>query len=237
MKQILLIFFAFQGVFALPAGELHFTLGGRTYATQHAVALVQKKGEKTRVLIAVKDIQQRFMLLLTADVNKGDEMKPLQLTTVDGTLALTLRTQQGILAVLPARQLAKPTADTFSERQEMETGQLEDDPDHVNAHDLQRVWQAPKKRRKMRTEYRRVKPRWHQLSRDERLRTGEGVITNRAFQDTYFTLTLFPVIDGGKVTGYQGSFSGTGRFSRSISGGEIRQIHDGAFNVRVEYAP
>ncbi|HMV36862.1 MAG TPA: hypothetical protein PKD60_13270 [Turneriella sp.] len=237
MKRLLLTFLAVTGAFALPEGELRFALGGKTYATQHAVALVQKKGEKTRIMIAVKDIDQRFMLMLTADVAKGDELKPLQLTTVNGALALTLRTQQGILAVLPATQLAKPTADTYSERLEVDSGQWEDDVDVDAADDRHRSGRLKKKRRKMRTEYRRVKPQWHQLSREERIRTGEGVIANRAFQDTFFTLTLTPVIQSGKVTAYQGSFSGSGRFSRSISGAEIRQIQDGAFHVRVENAP
>lgn len=237
MKRLLPLLVAVHGASALPEGELHFTLGGKNYTTQNAVALVQKKGTKTRVMIAVKDIDQRFMLMLTADLAKGDELKPLQLSTVDGALALTLRTQHGILAVLPATQLAKPTADMYSERLEVDSGQWEDDAMEEPAGDRNRAAHVRKRRRKMRTEYRRVKPRWHQLTREERLRTGEGVIANRAFQDTYFTLTPTPVIQSGKVSAYQGAFSGTGRFSRSISGAEIRQIQDGAFNVRVEYAP
>ncbi|MFZ5627498.1 MAG: hypothetical protein ACOY5B_00100 [Spirochaetota bacterium] len=237
MIRLLLTLIAFQGAFALPEGELHFSIGGKSYVTQNAVALVQKKGEKTRVMIAVKDIQQRFMLMLTADLVKGDELKPLHLTTVDGALALTLRTELGILAVLPVTQLAKPTGDTYSERLEVDSGQWEDEPNENPDDTRNQMGHARKRRRKVRTEYRRVKPRWHQMTREERIRTGEGVIANRAFQDTYFSLTLTPVIQSGKVSAYHGAFSGTGRFSRSISGAEIRQIQDGAFNVRVEYAP
>ncbi len=237
MRLLLFTFLAVGGAFALPEGRLQFALGSKTYATQHATALLQKKGEKTRILIAVKDIEERFLLVLTADVAKGDEIKPLQLTTVDGSLALTLRTQQGTLAVLPATQLAKPTADTYCERVEVDTGQWEDLAENGKGDDRNGERHLLKKRRKIRAEYRRVKPRWQQMSREDRIRTGEGIIANRAFEDTYFTLTLTPLLQGDKVVSYQGSFSGTGRFSRSISGAEVKPIENGMFHVKVEYAP
>lgn len=236
MKLFLSLLVAVNAAFALAEGELHFTLGGRHYKTQNAVALLQQKREKVRVMIAVKDIEQRFLLVLTADLAKGDELKPLQLTTVDDALALTLRTPRGVLAVLPAIQLAKPTADLYSERLVVDSGQWEDDPEDRAAGERNQAGHWRKRRRKIRTEYRKVKPRWQNFTRDERLRTGEGVIANRAFQDTHFTLTLTPVIQSGKVSAYRGAFSGTGRFSRSVNAAEIKQIQDGAFNVRVEYA-
>jgi len=237
MKKLLPILLALQGAFAISEGELQFTLGGKRYATQNAVAMLQKKADKTRVVIAVKDIEQRFLLLLTADVAKGDELKPLQLNTLDHALALNLRTQQGVFAVLPPTQLAKPNADTYVERVEVDSGQWEDEPGSIDSSDRNRPAQPKQKRRKIKVEYRKVKPRWHQMTREQRELTGEGVIANRAFQDTYFTLTLTPVIVADKVTAYQGAFSGSGRFSRSISGADIRQVQDGAFYVRVQHAP
>lgn len=236
MKRYLLALLFVQGVNPLAEGELHFKLGGRTYTTQHATALVQKIGEKTRVMIAVKDIDQKFLLVLTADVAKGDEEKPLQLTTENAALGVTLRTPQGVLAVLPQVQLAKSTADTYSERLETDTGQWEDDQDVVTNEANRQHMREGRRRRKMKVEYRRVKPRWHQLSREERVRSGEGVIANRTFQDTFFTLSVTPVKNAGKVTAYHGTFSGTGRFSRSISGAEVRPIENGVFKVKVQYA-
>lgn len=218
---------------ALSEGELRFTVGNRTYVTQNAIAALQTKGDKTRVMIAVKDVEQRFMLTLTVDVPRGDEQRALRLSTEDSALALTLRTPQGALAVIPNVQLAKPTADTYAVQVTKETEEWEDDPTVEDAAAKQRG----KKRRKVRTEYKRVRPAWHTMTPEQRRQSGEGVIANHAFDDTYFTLTLTPVIEAGKVVSYEGAFSGTARFSQSISGAEVVPVKNGAFKVRVQYAP
>jgi hypothetical protein len=222
---------------AITAGALRFQVGAKSYATEHAVAMIEKKGAKSRIMIAVKDIEQRFLFLLTADVPAGDELKALRLTTADSQLALTLRTPEGLFAVLPETQLAKANNELYTERVEIATEEYEDDPAEPPNHDERKLQRERKKRRKVRSEYRKVAPRWQKLTREERIRSGEGIIANRAFQDTYFTLTLTPVIQAGKVTAYQGSFSGTARFSQSVSGAEIRRISEGMLNVGVQYAP
>lgn len=234
IRFLLITFAAFSGAWALAPGELSFTLGGKSYTTQNARAVIQTKGGKTRVMVAVKDISQRFMLVLTADLAPGDEGKPLQLTTDTAALGVTLRTAQGSLAVLPRLQLAKITDTTYSERVEVDTGELEDEPGQQADH--HKDGHHKRKRRKIRTEYRRVKPRWHTMSRAERLSTGEGVIENAAFRDTFFSLRLIPVKVGEKVVSYEGSFAGVGRFSQSISGAESKPLQNGVFNVQVEYA-
>jgi hypothetical protein len=228
-----------SSLFALGEGELRFTLAGRNYSTQNAAALVQTKNGKSRIVIAVKDINQRFLLMVTADVAAGNETKPLHLTSADTDLAVMLRSSQGVFSLLPHQQLAKETNLTYVERVDIETGELEDEteaPAEIQDR-LQGRHHARRKRKKIRSEYRRVKPDWTRMSRRDRLNTGVGVIENGAFRDTHFTLQLTPNVVNGKVVSYQGSFSGSGRFAQKSSSGEIRLLSGGEFHVRVEHAP
>lgn len=231
------IFFAVGfNLAALPSGELRFQLGDRSYATTNALAAIEKKGANRRVTVAVKDIAQRFLFILTVDLPAGNELKPLELSTATDAVSLVLRTQQGSLAVLPQIQFAKPTDEMYSERVEVDTGELEDDPtvntQRSSAHDTVKK----RRRHKKRVEYRRVKPRWHTMSREEKLQTGEGVIRNGSFANTSFRVRLVPVVSQGKVVSYEGSFGGVGRFSNSVSGAHLKSIQGGVFNVQVQYA-
>lgn len=233
MKLALYGLLCLSPLWSLDQGELQFAVGGKQYHTTQAQGMVQPIKGKSRIMIAVKDATARFMLILTADVDSGQEKLPLFLNTADSSLTATLKTRQGALAVMPQVQLARvdPRIE-YVEVTHVETGETEDDPeDHVR-HSNQ--GHQRKKRKKLRAEYRRVKPRWHTMDKKERLKSGEGIIENHTFRDTYFTLQLVPVISGGKVVSYTGNFSGTGRYSGSVSGAEVRSISNGAFNVKVE---
>jgi hypothetical protein len=236
MKLALYGLLCLSPLWSLEQGELKFAIGGKQYQTSQAQGMVQPKKGKSRIMIAVKDATAHFMLVLTADVDSGQEKLPLFLNTADSSLTATLKTRQGALAVMPQVQLARvdPRIE-YVEVTHVETSETEDDPeDHAthgnNGHHR-------RKRRKMRAEFKRVKPRWHTMDKKERLKTGEGIIENKAFRDTYFTLQLVPVLSQGKVVSYTGSFSGTGRYSGSIAGAEVRSISNGVFNVKVENVP
>ncbi len=228
-----------SGAWALGEGDLQFTLAGKTYKTQNAAALVTTKNGKSRVVIAVKDIGQRFLFMMTADVAQGREAQALSLSSSDADVAVTLRTQQGVFALLPQQQLAKETNLTYAERVEVVTGELEDDAEsHADIDDrLNGRNHHKRKRKKIRSEYRRIKPAWTRMSRADRLNSGAGVIENAAFRDTHFTLQLTPKIVNGKVVAYEGSFAGSGRFARGNGTGEIKALSGGSFHVRVEHAP
>ncbi len=222
---------------ALNLGELQFVIGGKKYNTTHAQGIITTKNGRVRIHIAVKDIDSRFMLVLTADVAKGEETKPLTLTTQDSALGVTLRTMQGSMAVLPHQQLAQINDLTYTERVQVETDQLEQVPEEHGRHGHSHGRLEKKFRKKIRSEYRKVRPRWHTMSAKERLATGEGVIENGAFRDAFLSLQLIPVVSGGKVVSYDGSFAGSGRFSKSISGAEIKPIQGGVFSVKVQSVP
>jgi hypothetical protein len=228
-----------SGAWALGEGDLQFTLAGRNYTTQNAAALVQTKNGKSRIIIAVKDISQRFLLMMTADVAAGREKQALSLNSVDTEIAVTLRTQQGAFALLPQQQLAKETNLTYSERVDIVTGEIEDEAesDADISDRLNGKHREKRKRKKIRSEYRRIKPAWIKMSRTDRLNSGAGVIENGAFRDTHFTLQLTPNVVNGKVVSYQGSFAGSGRFAQGNSAGVIKSISGGSFRVRVENAP
>lgn len=232
-----ILLFISPALAALNLGELQFVIGNKKYITTHAQGIVTTKNGRVRIHIAVKDIDSRFMLILTADVAKGEEIKPLTLTTLDSSLGVTLRTMQGSMAVLPHQQLAQINDLAYVQRVEVETDQLEEVPNEQDRHGHAHGKSEKKFRKKIRTEYRKVKPRWHTMSAKERLATGEGVIENGAFRDSFLSLQLIPVVSGGKVVSYDGSFTGNGRFSKSISGAEQKPIQGGAFNVRVQNVP
>jgi hypothetical protein len=235
----LIILLAWAPLVALGEGELRFNVGGREYSTQHAAALLTTRNGKSRIVVAVKDINQRFLLMVSADVAAGTEKRPLQLSSADTDLAVTLRSSQGVFSLLPHQQLAKDANITYVERVDVETDELEDEIESPGEiHDrLRGKFHARRKRKKIRSEYRRVKPAWTQMSRKNRLETGAGVIQNEAFRDTHFTLQLTPNVVNGKVVSYQGSFSGSGRFAAQSGSSEIKMLSGGVFHVRVEYAP
>ena len=233
MRWVSLLIFLSSTLFAVEQGELKFSVGGKDYSTAHAQGLLQAKQGKSRIFIAVKDVEQRFMLMVTADVPVGREKEVLTLNSDDSDITVTLRTRQGTLAIMPQVQLAKIDPQmTYVERRDTETGQTEDEPEEADRGKLARP--QGKKRPKMKSEYHRVKPRWHGMSRAEKIKSGEGVIQNNSFRNTHFALRLVPVLSQGKVVAYTGTFSGAGRFSNSIQGGEIRLIQGGEFHVKVE---
>ncbi len=233
MKVIAVGLICLTSIWSLEEGELKFSIGGKQYATTNAQGLVQVKKGKARIYIAVKDIESRFMLVLTADVPQGQETQQLNLNTSDSELTASLRTRNGTFAVMPQVQLAKIDPQiSYVESSHVETGELEDDPEdkadkHSGKHTI-------KKRKKMRSEYKRVKPRWHTMTHKERVKSGEGVIENNSFRETHFALQLTPVLSQGKVVSYTGTFAGSGRFSNTVSGSEVRPIKNGVFRVRVD---
>jgi hypothetical protein len=249
MKSIALIFTVItislgsaEAPSEMDQGQLRFALNGRQYVTQHAQGILQLKSNKARIFIAVKDVSSRFMLIFTADVEPGMEKKLMHLNTVDSGLSVSLRTEQGVFAVMPEIQMARGGDKIeYIERVPVDTGQLEDDPDAVvdtSSPGIKAEQRVKKpKRKKVRSEYRRAKPRWANMPRSERIKRGEGIVGHKAFRDTFFSLQLTPILSEGKVVAYKGAFAGTGRFAQGPVGGEIRSIQGGRFNIKVENAP
>lgn len=238
MFRSLIAFWVFGfNLAALPSGGLSFNLGDKAFSTTNALAVIEKKSGNQRLTVAVKDLAQRFLFILTVDLPSGNEKKILELSTATDAVSLVLRTQQGSLAVMPQIQFAKPTDELYTERVEVATDEFEDDATISAQSSAKRDNLKKHRRRKVRTEYRRVKPRWHTMSREEKLRTGEGVIRNGSFANTSFRVRLVPVVSQGKVVSYEGSFGGVGRFSNSVSGADLKPIQGGVFNVQVQYAP
>ena len=225
---------------AVEPGILQFTIGGKTFSTVSALGALETKNGRVRIYIGVKDVSAKFMLMITADVAQGDEKKPMVLTTEDSSICFTLRTQQGALAILPHQQLAQSTDSLYMERVEVDSGQLEEVPATSQPNQsgqFGNYHQEKKYRKKIKLEYRKAKPKWHSMSKKERLASGEGVIENGAFRNSHLLLQINPVVAGGKVVAINGTFGGSGRFSTSITGAEQRSIQGGNFNVKVQYAP
>ena len=106
MRALILLLLVFSNSsIAAGEGDLQFALAGRQYATQNAVGLLRIKNGKCRILVAVKDINQRFLFMMTADVPVGHEKQSLHLSSADTDLSVTLRSSQGVFALLPHQQL------------------------------------------------------------------------------------------------------------------------------------
>lgn len=222
-----------SGLSALDEGELRFSLGGKIFSTKSAKAFVRTRNGKAHIYIAVRDAEAKFMLMLSAEVEKGNETKVLQLNSADSSVSFILKSLQGTMAIIPHQQLAPVTDLQYTTRTLTETSEVETEVDQTG----QEKFDDKRKKKKIRAAYHKAKPRWHAMNRSERLRTGEGVIENGMFKDTYLSLNIVPEISGGKIVGLSGSFAGNGRFSKSYSGSEIKNIQTGSFRVKVENAP
>jgi hypothetical protein len=83
MRALILLLLVFSNSsIAAGEGDLQFALAGRQYATQNAVGLLRIKNGKCRILVAVKDINQRSCFMVTADVpgNESSRCTCLRLT-------------------------------------------------------------------------------------------------------------------------------------------------------------
>ena len=218
-------------IVSIERGVMQFSLNNTVFTARGAEGAIIDVNGKKRIFIAVKDRTAGVLLMITADVASGNELLPLNLTTVETELSVSLRSRSGVLTVLPQMQLSKDINMRYNERIEVASNE-----DEV----VEEVGNDGKKhsvvRKKVKTEYRRVKPVWHSMSRDERRDTGQGVYENQAFKDTFFSVQLVPEVANGKVVAYTGTFTGTGRFSNGINTSMIKTLQQGSFNVRIQYA-
>ena len=213
-------------------GVMQFTLNNSTFVANGAEGAIIDSNGKKRIFIAVKDRTAGVLLMITADVAKGDELLPLNLTTVSTELSVTLRTRSGVMTVLPQIQMVKDTQIRYNERIET-VSDAEENVEEIGSDGKKHVVS----RKKIKVEYRRAKPKWQTMTPNERLLVGEGVYENKAFKDTFFSVQLVPEVVNGKVVAYTGTFAGSGRFSSAMNTASVKNLQQGSFNVRVQYAP
>jgi len=237
---LLLGFFVNYALGAVDEGTLSFSIGNRTYQTKAAVGAMQPLKDSTRIFVGVKDRDARFLFSFTVDIKKGSETETLTLTTYDHDLSVVFRSQHGAMAILPEVQLVKENPnEMYVERVEVDSGTMEEVDDRVNPTFGNRIQSLEKssrhkRQKKIYAKYRLVKPRWHTMTKEQRIASGEGIIKNKKFENTFFAVTLKPVVAQGKIIAYEGSFSGIGRFAKNATGAEFTPIKNGEFFVKVE---
>lgn len=248
------LFFA-TGIIAeetIPEGTITFTLDGKTYSLADAKTALIQKSDKTQLIIGVTDRNARVQFALTAELSSFTT--PQQLSTEANSISLTVITTKGMYSVVPTVTLARDDFMQYVHRKEIETGEMEDDPNDQpeerdprcrSEHNTLQLQSAQriahehckqKRRKKVRVEYVQKPPTWINKTREERLRTGDGVMQEKQYADTYFQVNLTPTVVDGKITQLVGSFGGTVRFAEGQFKGRTVRLSAGTFTVPVTYS-
>ncbi|HRP69415.1 MAG TPA: hypothetical protein PLY93_07785 [Turneriella sp.] len=240
-------------------GAISFTLDGKTYSLADAKTAFIQKGDKSQLIIGVTDRTARVQFALT--VESPMFTTPQQFTTSSNSISLTVLTTKGMYSVVPEITFARDDFMRYNRRKEVETGEMEDDPNDTSdnlppecrtMHNTLQLQTAAhkasyercekrhkterKKRKKIRVEYVQEPPTWVNKTREERLRTGDGVMREEQYRDTFFQVNLTPTLVDGKITQLTGSFGGTVRFAEGQFKGRTVTLSTGSFTVPVTYS-
>jgi hypothetical protein len=244
-----LILFILPGIVAATP-DVTFSIGNKQYQLSGGHAVVTKKKGKIQLIIAVKDLTAKAMFALTAELPLNALENPQELTSEYNALSLVLMNQKGIYSLVPHTTLARDDFMRYHTKQETITDEMEDDPDdrieeklhecrhHSHVEHCQKITKEKRrKRRKVRVEYKKTGPTWVSKSRDERIRTGDGVMREEKYRDTLFILRLNPVIENGKLMRLTGTFGGVVLYNEGMAPAVKTPIQGGQFSVQVQNVP
>lgn len=237
------LFFALFSGYLYADAQIAFTVGGKVYELTGAQALLQQKDGKAKILIGAKDTTTRAMIAITAEIPSSSLDNEQILTTEFTPLSLVIVNTRGVYNIAPSVTLARDSFMRYTKREEVDTGELEDDPQdtlHERAEECRQKHRdscehhGRRKRRKIRSVYRQHGPTWVGKTRAERIATGDGVMREEKYRDTTLQLQLKPVKSGGRVIQFTGTFSGTVLFNEGMNNAVNVQISNGVFNVPVQ---
>lgn len=242
-------------VFALPGmlaadPDISFSIGGKQYQLTGGHAVVTTKKGKTQLIVAVKDLTAKAMFAITAELPPRALESPQELTSEYNALSLVLMNQKGVYSLVPHTTLARDDFMRYHAKEEIITDEMEDDPDDHNTEKLQACGnhnhpelcrkitnEKRRKRHKIRVEYKKHAPTWVAKSRDERIKTGDGVMREEKYRDTLFILRLNPVIENGKLMRLNGTFGGVVLYNEGMTPAVKTPIQGGQFSVKVQNVP
>jgi hypothetical protein len=222
MFRLFLSFSLLSG-FIYADAQIAFTVGGRVYELTGAQALLKQKDGKAKILIGAKDTTTKAMIAITAEIPTSSLDSEQILTTEFTPLSLVIVNARGIYNIAPSVTLARDSFMRYTKREEVDTGELEDDPEDRH-HE-----RADECRQKHRDG-----PTWVGKTREERIASGDGVMREEKYRDTLLQLHLKPVKSNGRVIQFTGTFSGTVLFNEGMSNAVKVQVSGGTFDVPVQ---
>lgn len=244
-----LILFILPGMLAATP-DVTFSIDNKQYQLTGGHAVVTKKKGKIQLIIAVKDLTAKAMFALTAELPTTALENPQELTSEYNALSLVLMNQKGIYSLVPHTTLARDDFMRYHAREEIMTDEMEDDPDdrieeklndcrnHQYVELCQKITREKRRRRrKIRVEYKKHGPTWVSKSRDERIRTGDGVMREEKYRDTMFILRINPVVENGKLIRLNGTFGGVVLYNEGMAPAIKTPIQGGQFSVQVQNVP
>lgn len=228
-------------------GNISFRIGSRDYQLSGAHGILAKRKGRTQIIIAAKDAQHKTQFALTAEL-PADLAGPVELTPDVAPLTAMIVNTQGMYSFIPQVTLARDDFMRYTKKEEIVTGELEDDPedrpeerlDECRRGSLRECLQAVKAKRrrrpKIKVRYFRQGPTWVGKSREERILQGDGVAVEKKYSDTSLVVRIIPVLVNGKVTSLTGSFAGVVVYNAGMGAATRVPLQGGAFSVTVKHA-
>lgn len=232
----------------LADGNISFVMGGRSYQLTGGQAVLAKRNGKVQLIIAAKDMQNKMQFAVTGELTE-QLSGPVELTTSFSPVSAVIVSARGIYSVAPAVMLARDEFMRYTKKEEVVTGELEDDPDDNvydrleecrrsrNDHCHRVAHEKRRKRKKIAVRYVKHGPTWVGKSRAERIATGDGIAKEEKYRDTTFAVRITPVIVDGKVVSLTGSFGGVMLFNEGMNQAVKIPLQNGQFTVQVENKP
>ncbi len=230
-------------------GTISFRIGPREYQLTGAQGIIAKRKGKTQLLIAVKDAQQKAQFALSAEL-PADLTGPVELTPDIAPLTAVIVNTRGIYSFVPHVTLARDDFMRYTKKEEIVTGELEDDPEdrpedrleecrrEKSAREcIQAIKQKRRKRPKVTVRYVKHGPTWMGKSREERITQGDGVAVEEKYRDTSLVVRITPVLVNGKVVSLTGSFAGIMVYNEGLAAATKVPLQGGAFSVTVKDTP
>ncbi len=229
-------------------GNISFRIGTREYQLSGAHGVLAKRKGKTQLVIAVKDTQHKTQFALTAELPAG-LTGPMELTPEIAPLTAVIVNARGIYSFVPHVTLSRDDFMRYTKKEEIATGELEDDPEDRPEERLeecrrgsfrdclQAIKEKRRRRQKVRVRYTKHAPTWVGKSREERVTQGDGVAVEEKYRDTSLVVRLTPVLVNGKVTSLTGSFAGVVVYNEGLNSATKVPLQGGAFSVTVQGAP
>ncbi len=242
--------FALTG-FAYAESGVSFRIAGRNYSLTGGHAVITNKNGKTQLIIGVKDLTAKAMFAITAELPQGALDSVQEISSEYNPVSLVLMSNKGVYTLAPHVTLARDNFIQYHKREDVDTGGFEDDPEdrpeqrihecreHFRHSELcyRLMKERRQKRKKIRVEYKKHGPTWVGKSRDERIRSGDGVMRENKYRDTTLVVRITPTVVNGKLTQLTGSFGGVVVYNEGLSPAVKTPIQNGQFSVEVQNVP
>lgn len=227
-------------------GAISYQIAGKSYMLTGAQAALVKRNGKLQLVIGVKDQVARGQMAITAEIDATQLETPIDLSSDFSALSAVIINAHGIYSVAPHVTLARDDFMRYTRKEEIETGETEEDPDDrsyerfkecgngINDACARAMHGRRHRRKKVRVRYVKHAPTWVGKTRQQRIDSGDGVIREEKYRDTSFMVRLVPVLVNGKVVRIDGTFAGVMVYNEGMKPGTRIPLQNGQFSVRVE---